>query len=70
MELHVSYYQSEGNIEEPDVHALLITDLCTALGDLRDWGYHVVLGMDSNDNVRDGSISTALRNLNQGSCHQ
>ena len=48
----VRYYQSEKNIEEPDVHALFITDLCAPLGHLRDLEYHVVLGMDSNNNAR------------------
>ena len=47
---HVRYYQSE-------------RDLCTVLGDLRDLGYHEVLGMDSNDNVRGGSASTALADI-------
>ena len=60
---HVRYYQDERMIEEPDVHALFVADLCTALGDLRDLGYNVVLGMDSNDNSRDGSVSTALADI-------
>ena len=30
---------------------------------LQDLGYHVVLGMDSNDDVRDGNISAALANI-------
>ena len=46
-------------IEEPDVHALFIEDLCKALSDFRDFGHHVVLGMDANDDVRDGEIGRA-----------
>ena len=30
------------------------------LGDLCNFGYHVVLGMDTNDNLRDGDVSVAL----------
>ena len=36
-------------IEEPDVHALFLEDLCKTLSDFRDFGHHVVLGMDAND---------------------
>ena len=60
---HVRTYQSLRDIEEPDMHALFISDLSTALGDLRDLGYHVVLGMDSNDDVRNGSVSIALADI-------
>ena len=60
---HVQYYQSERDIDEPDMHAILIADLCTALGDLRNLGNLVVLGIDSNDNVRNGSISAALADI-------
>ena len=60
---HVRYYQDERRIEKPDVHALLITDLCTELGDLRDWGYNIVLGMDSNNNLPNGSVSSALAEI-------
>ena len=56
---HVRYYQSERDIDEPDVHPLFIADLCTALGDLRYLGYHVVLCMNSNDNDQNGSVSAA-----------
>ena len=48
---------------EPDVCALFIADLCPALGDLRDIGHHVVLGMNTNDDVRDGAVSAALAEI-------
>ena len=67
---HVRYYQNERDIEVPDVHAHFITDLCTALGDLRDLGHHVVLGMDSNDDVHNGSVSTALADIGIQESHQ
>ena len=57
---HVRYYQDERLIEEPDVHALFIADLYKGLGDLLEFGHHVVLGMDANDDVRDGAVSVAL----------
>ena len=33
------------------------------LGDLWDFNYHVVLGMDANDDVRDGAVSAALAEI-------
>ena len=60
---HVRYYQRERDIEEPNGHALFIADLCSALGDLRDLGYNVVLGMDSNNDVCGGAISAALADI-------
>ena len=50
-------------IKEPDVYALFIADLCKALDDLWDFGHHVVLGMDANDDVRDGAISAPLAEI-------
>ena len=52
------YFQREHDIESPDIHELFITDLCAALGSMRDEGYNLVLGMDANDKVRDGAVST------------
>ena len=60
---HVRYYQDERRIKEPYVHALFIADLCKALGNLRDFGHHVVLGMDANDDVRDGTLLAALAEI-------
>ena len=60
---HARYYQEERLIEEPDVHALFIADLCRALGNLRDFGHHAVLGMDANDDVRDGAVTAALAEI-------
>ena len=57
---HVRYYQKVREIEEPDVHALFLEDLCKTLSDFRDLGHHVELGMDANDDVRDGAVSIAL----------
>ena len=45
---------------EPDVHALFLEDLSKTLSDFCDFGHHVVLGMDANDDVRDGAVSIAL----------
>ena len=60
---HVRYYQDERMIEEPDVHALFVANLCKVLGALRDFGHHVVLGMDANDDVRDSTVSAALAEI-------
>ena len=42
------------------MHALFIRDLSKFLGDLRDDGNNVVLGMDANDDVQDGAVTKAL----------
>ena len=54
------YFKEQEDIEVPDVHALFTRDLCKFLGELRDDGNHVVLGMDANDNIRDGKVIKAL----------
>ena len=46
-----------------DVHVLFIRDLCKFLGNLRDEGNNEVLGMDVNNNVRDGKVKTALMEI-------
>ena len=53
----------EREIEELDVHEIFITNLYQALGAMSDKGFHVVLGMDANDDVRDGSVSVALTDI-------
>ena len=52
-----------GGIKEPDVQALFLVDLCKTLANLWDFGHHVVLGMDTNDDVRDGVVSEALAEI-------
>ena len=54
------YFKEHEDIESPDVHTLFIRDLCKFLGELRDAGNHVVLGMDANDDIRDGTVTKAL----------
>ena len=63
---HVRYYQEMREIEEPDVHALFLEDLRKTLSNFRDFGHHVVLGMDANDAVRDGVVSVALDEIGIG----
>ena len=53
-------------IEEPDVHALFLEDLCQTLSNLRDFGHHVMLGMDANYDVRDGVVSVDLDKIGIG----
>ena len=60
---NVRYYQDERGIEETNVHALFITDLCKAVGDLRNSSHPVVLGMDAILDVRDGTVSAALAEI-------
>ena len=60
---HVHYYQDAREIEEPDVHALFLEDLCKTLSNFRDFDDHVVLGMDANDDVRNGEVSAALTEI-------
>jgi hypothetical protein len=43
-------------MEPTDIHEEFITDLCYAIGGWRDEGYHVVLGMDANEDVRNGPV--------------
>ena len=57
---HVRCYQQERTIQDPDVQAIFIEDLCSALGTFRNDSNHVVLGMDTNEDVRDGAVSDAL----------
>ena len=54
------YFKDHEDIQEPDVQALFTRDLCNFLGDLRDDSNNVVLGMDANDDVRDGEVTRAL----------
>ena len=60
---HVRYYQDERGIEEQDIHALFLADLSKTLGDLQNFGHHVVLGMDANDDVRDSAMLAALAEI-------
>ena len=61
---HVQYYQHERLlVEKPDVHSLFTADRCRALGNLRDFGHHVVFGMDANNDIRDGVVTSALLRL-------
>ena len=59
----VCYFQQERQIEELDVYTLFITNLCKALGDMGDLGFQLVLGMNANDSIRDGSVSAAPANI-------
>ena len=54
------YFKREEDIDNPDVHALFTQDLVKCLGELRDDGNNVVLGMDANDDVRDGELTKAM----------
>ena len=54
------YFRREEDEENPDVQALFTRDLVKFLGDLRNDGHNVVLGMDANDDVRDGKLTKAL----------
>ena len=63
---HVCYYQKVREIEEPDVHALFLENLCKTLPDFCDFGHHVVLGMDANGDVRDGVVAVALDEIGIG----
>ena len=44
----------------PSIYALFIRDLCKALGNIREEGYHVVLRMNANADVRDREVSKVL----------
>ena len=57
---HVRYCQDERGNEESNIRALFIADLCKTLGDLQDFGHHVVLDINANDDVKDGAVSAAL----------
>ena len=57
------YFKEHEDIRDPDVQALFIRDLCKFLGDLCNNGHNVVLGMDANDDVRDGKVTKALMEI-------
>ena len=57
---HTRYFKENEDIRNPDVHALFIRDLCKFLDDLRDDDNNVVLGMNANDDDRDGKVTRAL----------
>ena len=59
----VRYFKDNEDICVPDVHALFIRDLYKLFGDLRDKGNNVVLGMDANNNVRDGKVTKSLMEI-------
>ena len=54
------YFKEQEDIQVPGVYALFICDLCKFLGELRDDGNHVVLGIDASDDIRDGKVTKAL----------
>ena len=59
----VQYIQREHDIEVPDIHELFINNLCVALGSMQDEGYHLVLGMDANNDVQDSTASKKLASM-------
>ena len=63
MESTSTIFKKNQDIEVSEVHALFIRVLCKFLGDLRDEGNNVVLGMDANDNVRDGKVIKTLMEI-------
>ena len=40
-----------------NIHALFVRDLCRFVRDLRDEGNHVVLGMNTKDDIQDGDVT-------------
>ena len=59
---HVRFYRSEGT-QDPNPRTLVIEELCTAIRSWMDDGDHVVLGMDVNEDVRDGFCNNQLANI-------
>lgn len=57
------YFQREKDIEKLDIYALFNTDLCKEHGVMCNDRCHVILGMDTNDNVEDGSTSATLADI-------
>ena len=57
------YSKEHTEIQKPDVYALFIRDLCKFLSDLCDKDNNVVLGMNANDDVRDGKVTKALMEI-------
>ena len=54
------YFKREEDISNPDVHPLFTRDLVRFLGDHKDDRNNVVLGMDANNDIRDGESTKAL----------
>ena len=57
------YFKEHEDIQKLNIHALFIRDLCKFLDDLRNKGNNVVLGMDANDDVRNGKVIKALEEI-------
>ena len=57
------YFKEHADIKMPDIHVLFIRDLCKFLGNIRDEGNNVVLGMEANKDVRDGEVTKALMEI-------
>ena len=55
------YFQSKGS--DQDIHEQIINDLTTAIGKMTDNGDHVVLGMNANEDIRNGSVTLALEDV-------
>ena len=59
----VRFFQYEDWCQDPDILENFDTQLCYFIGKIRDEGHNVALGMDANDDVRNGKISQALEDI-------
>ena len=60
---HAHYFKEKEDIQVPYVHALCIRDFCNFLGELRDKGNNVVLGMKANHDAQDGKVTKVLMEI-------
>ena len=59
----VRYFQKEHQIQDPGIHELFDNYLCQFVGNLRDTGHNIILGMDANSDIRRGKRSKALEEI-------
>ena len=59
----LSTRERERDIEELDIHGHFIANLCKVLWDMKEMGFHMVLGIDANDVICNGSVSAALTDI-------
>ena len=57
------FFQYEDRCQDPEVFENFDTQLCCFIGKVWEEGHNVVLGMDANDDVRNGKISKALEDI-------
>jgi len=59
---HVRYYREEGT-HDPNPREIFMEEITTAIQTWMADGYHVVLGLGANEDVREGVVQQDLANI-------